>query len=178
MKILVACEFSGRVSGAFRDKGHEVWSCDLLPRSNDPWHICGDVLQYAAQPWDLVIANPPCTFLSKARGKVDLPGLKSAAGFFNAFFSFNTPLLCIENPMPFRVAYDYIPRPNHWIDPTHFGSDRRKFTCLWLRGLPPLMPTVYYPYDQAKSLVYSTKGSKYRSITPVEVAAAMADQWG
>lgn len=178
MDILLACEYSGQISNAFRAKGHRVISSDLVPRSNDPAHYCGDVRDILYRPWDMIIAHPPCTFLSKARGIADIERMKEAAMFFNLFVNHPCPKICIENPMPFRKAYDFIPRPNHWIDPTHFGYHKTKFTCLWLKGLPPLMPTVYFPRNEAKSLVYSTKGSKYRSKTPTPVALAMADQWG
>lgn len=178
MKILIACEYSGQIATAFRAKGHEVWSCDLLPRSNDKFHYCGDVRDMLCFDWDMIIAHPPCTYLTKARGVMDITQLKTAVAFFRLFLIVDCPQVAIENPMPFRKVYDYIPRPNHWYDPTHFGHDKTKFTCLWLRGLPPLMPTVYFPRDKAKSLVYSTKGSKYRSKTPTPVALAMADQWG
>lgn len=178
MKILIACEYSGQIANAFRSKGHTVYSCDLLPRSNDKFHICGDVREVLADAWDMIIAHPPCTYMTKARGVKDREKMLEAIEFFKLFLDHPCPLICVENPMPFREVYDYIRRPNHWYCPTHFGHDKAKFTCLWLKGLPPLMPTVYYPKDKAKSLVYSTKGSKYRSKTPTPVALAMADQWG
>lgn len=178
MKILVACEFSGKVANAFRAKGHSVTSCDLLPRLNDPNHYQGDVREILNQNWDLIIAHPPCTYLTKARGKKDIVKMMEALEFFKLFLESKCLKVVIENPMPFREVYNYIPKPNHWYCPTHFGHNKKKFTCLWLKGVPPLMPTVYYPKNKAKSLVHSTKGSKYRSVTPDLVAEAMANQWG
>lgn len=178
MKILIACEYSGVVANAFRKKGHYVISCDLIPRSNDPYHYCGDVRNILYQDWDFIIAHPPCTFLTKARGVMDLEKMIEAIEFFKLFLNHPCGKVAIENPMPFRKVYEYIPKPNHWYCPTHFGYNQTKFTCLWLKGVPPLMPTVYYPKNKAKSLVYSTKGSKYRSKTPELVAEAMANQWG
>lgn len=178
MKILVACEYSGVVRDAFTARGHDAWSCDLLPCKHPGQHVVGDVRHLLSIKWDMIIAHPPCTYLTKARGLVDLPRLKQSADFFNIFTQVECPRVCIENPMPFRIAYNYIPRPNHWVCPTMFGSAKKKFTCLWLKGLPPLMPTVYYPRSNAKSVVYSTKGSKYRSKTMPELAMAMAEQWG
>lgn len=178
MKILIACEFSGRVASAFREKGHTVISCDLLPRTNDKNHYCGDVRDILYQDWDMIIAHPPCTYLTKARGIMDRDKMVEATEFFRLFIDHPCDKIVIENPMPFRAVYEFIPKPNHWYCPTHFGYHKTKFTCLWLKGVPPLMPTVYYPRSHARSLVHSTKGSKYRSITPDEVARAMADQWG
>lgn len=178
MKILVACEFSGRVANAFRDKGHDVWSCDLLPSLSPGQHYQGDVRDMLCYSWDIIIAHPPCTYLSKARGVVDLPRMKEAAGFFKLFLAVDCPRVAIENPMPFRAAYDYIPKPNHWVCPSHFGSQYTKFTCLWLKGLPPLMPTVYFPQDKRKSLVYCASSKQSRSITDSYLANAMAEQWG
>lgn len=178
MKILVACEYSGQVSGAFRGKGHEVWSCDWIPRPYDDYHYCGDVQDILYDYWDMIIAHPPCTYLTKARGVCDEIKMLEAIDFFKLFLEHPCPKIAIENPMPFRKVYEHIPKPNHWYCPTHFGHDKTKFTCLWLKGLPPLMPTVYFPRSDAKSLVYSTKGSKYRSKTPTLVAQAMAEQWG
>ena len=178
MKILIACEYSGRVASAFREKGHEVWSADLLPRSNDKFHYCGDVRDILYDGWDMMVAHPPCTYLTKARGIRDTEKMLDAAVFFLNLWNAPIPRIAIENPMPFRAVYDVLPRPNHWYCPTHFGYHKTKFTCLWLKGLPPLMPTLYFPRSKAKSLVYSTKGSKYRSVTPEPVALAMAEQWG
>lgn len=178
MRILVACEYSGQVANAFREKGHIVWSSDLLPGINKEFHYQGDVRDILYNDWDMIIAHPPCTYLTKARGVCDVEKMLEGIEFFKLFLNHPCPKIAIENPMPFRRVYDYIPKPNYWYDPTHFGCNKTKFTCLWLKGLPPLMPTVYFPRSEAKSLVYSTKGSKYRSKTPTEVARAMADQWG
>lgn len=178
MKILVACEYSGRVGNAFRVKGHDVTTCDILPGLNQEFHYQGDVRDILYQKWDMIIAHPPCTYLTKARGVIDEKGMREAIGFFKLFLNHPCEKVAIENPMPFRKVYDYIPRPNHWYCPTHFGHNKTKFTCLWLKGLAPLMPTLYFPRSHAKSLVHTTKGSKSRSLTPVKVAQAMADQWG
>ena len=178
MKILVACEFSGVVSGAFRRLGHEVWSCDLIERTGDKWHYAGDVREMLCYKWDLIIAHPPCTYLSKARGKIHCEGMYDAINFFRLFLAVDCPKVAIENPMPFRKVYERLPRPNHWYCPSHFGYPYSKFTCLWLKGLPPLMPTVYFPRSQVKSITNVARSSKSRSITPGLVAEAMAAQWG
>jgi hypothetical protein len=207
MRVLVACEWSGRVRDAFRSKGHDAWSCDLLPSPDMSYHLQGDVRELMAKhwPWDLVIAHPPCTYLSnsgvlrlyKDGKKVNGRDFKrwelmrQAAEFFWWFIDSSVPKLCVENPVMHRhamslmdgVTYDQI------IHPWQFGEDASKATCLWLRNLPPLVPTKILPggrkarrANQTPSgqnkLGPSPERAKVRGITYLGIAEAMAEQWG
>lgn len=178
MNILIACERSGRVRDAFSAKGHNVISCDFENSDTPGQHYKGDVLDILYQDWDLVIAHPPCTFLTKARGVVNLVELEKAVKFFNLFIEHPCRKVVIENPMPFKLVYDYIPKPNHWVCPSQFGSQWTKFTCLWLKGVPPLMPTLYFPRNQTKSIMAKKRSPRSRSNTDLHLAIAMAEQWG
>lgn len=144
MKILVACETSGAVREAFRAKGHEVYSCDLLPAvDNSPWHIQGDAIELIySQQWDLIIAHPPCTYLSvsgmhwTARGLRDPKLTEDAVEFANKIFDAPVDKICIENPI--SILSTRIRKPDQIIQPWMFGHDASKKTCLWLKGLPEL----------------------------------------
>jgi hypothetical protein len=139
----VACEFSGVVREAFADKGHEAWSCDLLPTERpSPYHIQGDVLKVLDHGWDLMIAHPPCTHLavsgarhfSKKRREQE-----DALQFFLALLNAPIPQVCVENPV--SVAASRIGPSMQVIHPWQFGHGESKTTCLWLRNLPKLRPT-------------------------------------
>lgn len=196
MRVLVACEFSGRVRDAFIARGHDAWSCDLLP-SESPrlWHIQGDVLKVIEQGWDLIIAHPPCTYLTvaangwHARRPEREPLRQEAAAFFMALYNAPAPMVCVENPV--GVMSTLFRKPDQVIQPWMFGHPERKATCLWLRGLPPLTPTKPVEPETVKGL--SPKGKKYyslnwlpasedrwkiRSRTFQGIADAMAEQWG
>lgn len=152
MKILVACEESGRVTAEFRKRGHEAYSCDILPTSggHPEWHIQGDVLPLLTQKWDMIIAFPPCTYLTVSGNRwfADRYGKKAlerkqkrkeAAEFFMAFALADCPKIAIENPVGYMSnAYR---KPDQIIQPYYFGDEARKTTCLWLKGLPLLRPT-------------------------------------
>ena len=152
MKILVACEESGRVTAEFRKRGHEAYSCDILPTSggHPEWHIQGDVLPLLKQKWDMIIAFPPCTYLTVSGNRwfADRYGKKAlerkqkrkeAAEFFMAFALADCPKIAIENPVGYMSnAYR---KPDQIIQPYYFGDEARKTTCLWLKGLPLLRPT-------------------------------------
>ena len=153
MKVLVACEYSGRVREAFRAQGHDAWSCDLLPADDDsPYHYEGDVLDIIDDGWDLMIAHPPCTYFTNSgvswlTGKNKIEGrweqLDEAAVFFNRLLDSDIPKICIENPIPHKYALERIGgrKYNQLIQPYMFGHKETKATCFWLKGLDPLVPT-------------------------------------
>lgn len=200
MKVLVACEFSGVVRTAFALRGHDAWSCDLLPTELPGNHIQGDVLKVLDNGWDLIIAHPPCTYLSKAgarfmyptAGHVDparLEKAREAREFFMAFYHHGCSRVAIENPTPLKVVG--LPAPTQVIQPYQFGHPYSKRTLLWLKGLPPLVPThtvaEFTPYLPSNTGGFSRgKGgsrgvahdAKTASKTFAGVAQAMAKQWG
>ena len=196
MRVLVACEFSGIVKDAFREQGHDAWSCDLLPtESQDKHHITGDVREILYNDWDLMIAHPPCTYLSNS-GVCWLHSrperwalLDKGASFFKTLLDADTDKIAIENPIPHKYAVARIGRKyDQLIQPYQFGHAERKATCLWLKNLPPLKPTSNLkeemeglPKNQAQRLHYlppSQDRTKLRSITYPGIAEAMAVQWG
>lgn len=204
MKVLVACEYSGIVRDAFLAQGHDAISCDLLPTESPGPHIQGDVKPLLKQPWDLVIAHPPCSYLCRVQASFknwEKPGhedfwdkVNEAIDFFLACFDANAPRVAVENPVPAKWASAKIGRPSDYIEPYYFGDPYRKKTGLWLRGLPPLMrgcqivapkPWVGYrltkKIDGKKTGVLKggpTKTSKDRARFWPGIAAAMAVQWG
>jgi hypothetical protein len=138
MRVLVACEFSGRVRDAFAARGHDAWSCDLLPSETPGNHIQDDVLKHLSGEWDLMVAHPPCTFLSRAGANlwhVRRTEQETALEFVLA--PWNSPIerVAIENPIgKLNALWRY---PSQVIQPWAFGAPYTKATCLWLRGLPP-----------------------------------------
>lgn len=206
MNVLVACEESQRVCIAFRAKGHEAYSCDIEPCSggHPEWHIQDDVLKHLDEGWDLIIAHPPCTYLTVAankyynvekygdKAKIRLYERQKAIEFFMEFVgaSFYCNKVAIENPI--GVMSTVYQKPTQIIQPYQFGHTERKATCLWLKGLPPLKPTnivepdiIKHPSGKTDSrLHYETfklppkERSKMRSKTFEGIAQAMADQWG
>jgi hypothetical protein len=154
MRVLVACEFSGVVRRAFRARGHDAWSCDLLPADDGaPSHLEGDVLQFiqggrvlpAARAWDLLIAFPPCTYLcsSGLHWNTRRPGraekTAEALAFVRALLDAPIERIALENPI--GCISTQIRPPDQIIQPWQFGHDASKRTCLWLKNLPPLVPT-------------------------------------
>lgn len=148
MKILVACEFSGVVRDAFAAKGHDAWSCDILPTESPGNHIQGDVLEILENGWDMMIAHPPCTYLSNAGIRwfnVEQYGQNAidrwhkrieALEFFMEFVNAPIGKICIENPLGFvNSAYR---KPDQIIHPYYFGERQMKRMCLWLKNLPNL----------------------------------------
>jgi hypothetical protein len=141
MKVLVACEFSGIVRDAFAARGHDAWSCDLLPSERPGNHIQGDVLLWLDRGWDLMIAHPPCTYLSYAAmsywnrpGRAELR--KEAMAFFMKLYDAPIPKICIENPKGEPMTA--FRSPDQIIQPYYFGDPQQKTTCLWLKNLPLL----------------------------------------
>lgn len=152
MRVLVACEFSGIVRDAFKAKGHDAWSCDLLPSDRPGNHIQGDVLEILEDGWDLMIAHPPCTYLcsSGLHWNKRVPGREEKTHeamlfVFNLMgegsISHNIPKIALENPVG-RIGTAYR-KADQIIQPYQFGHDASKSTCLWFKGLPPLRPTKF-----------------------------------
>ena len=209
MKILVACEESQRVCKAFREKGHEAFSCDIefCSGKHPEWHIWSDVSPllngnctfrtcdgqlHAVEKWDMIVAFPPCTYLSKA-GSVNLYRCgelheerfalgQQASKFFCDIYYADCPRICIENPVPMKVFS--LPPYSQVIEPYYFGVPVSKKTYLWLKGLPFLCPTkVIEPqYTFETYPLFKNSFGKYRqknrSKTFEEIAAAMALSWG
>jgi len=191
MRVLVACEFSGIVRDAFKARGHDAWSCDLLPTERPGNHIQGDVLSILGDGWDLMVAHPPCTRLTNSGvcwlSKRNLwDDLKVACRFFRAFLDAGISKVAVENPIPHKYALEGIGRKyDQIVQPFQFGHAERKATCLWLKGLPPLMATglMELPQDKRKAqrlhwLPPSPQRAHLRSITFQGIANAMAEQWG
>ena len=191
MKVLVACEFSGVVRQAYRNRGHEAYSCDIRPAEDgSPYHIQGDVLRHLDDGWDLLIAHPPCTHLAVSGAKHFRRKRKrqrKALEFFLALLNAPVRMVCVENPV--SVSSSYIRPPDQIVQPWMFGDPFQKTTCLWLENLPPLRPTKIVDRGE----MFRTSGGnvlpkwyshapikdrdKIRSRTFPGLAAAMADQW-
>lgn len=194
MKVLVACEESQRVCIAFRAKGHEAYSCDIEPCSggHPEWHIQDDVLKHLNEDWDLIIAHPPCTYLSNAGARFLYPkgvlneerykkGLE-AKEFFMKLYNADCPKICIENPVSSTIYK--LPKYTQEIQPYYFGHPFKKKTRLWLKGLEPLKPTNIVEVSESTKIAgnWFNKGGKERqknrSKTFEGIAKAMAEQWG
>lgn len=225
MKVLVACEESQRVCTAFRERGHEAYSCDLLePSGGHPgWHILGDVLPLldgdcsfqtmdgqsheVRGGWDMIIAHPPCTYLSNAGAArlfrnvhdgefqmVNVERLKrgiQGRDLFMTLLHANCERIAVENPIPSRIYC--MPPATQIIQPWEFGHPYTKKTCLWLKGLPGLLPTeivepigpwvcgnvdVWHRQAAQGNVIGKEKDAKHRSKTFPGIAKAMAEQWG
>ena len=186
MKVLVACEFSGIVRDAFIAEGHDAISCDLLPTESPGPHIQGDVRPLLREPWDLVIAHPPCTALTRARGKMKpWPEVEKAIEFFQECQAANAPQVAVENPIPFKAVSDVLGSPQCKVDPYMFGDNYRKRTWWWTHGLPPLLPMMdsehpdyWCPSNSSRSPGLAGRSSRKRARFHPGMAAAMAKQWG
>lgn len=220
MSVLVACEESQRVCKAFRDKGHRAFSCDIDDASGGfpQWHIkqdvlpllngdcefttCDGVAHKQVGKWDMIIAFPPCTYLTVAgacrlypqKGVINPERYelgKAAAVFFNAILNADCDKICVENPTPMKVFE--LPKYNQVIEPFMFGHPYKKRTCLWLKGLPQLQTTQLITENivswvgagskdskgnPRKSKSTTFRDAKTRSKTFEGVALAMAEQWG
>lgn len=225
MKVLVACEEPQRVCTAFRDRGHEAYSCDIIePSGGHPeWHIRGDVRRvlnprnhgssksiafitmdgefHEIKSWDIIIAHPPCTYLSSvgasrlfdANHRIkdeqrELNGRKAVDFFKNILYS-SAEHICVENPAPLK--YWGLPPYDQIIEPYMFGDPWKKRTCLWLKGLPALKPTNIVEPKGCWTIMHGgvtcrvkriceggAKSAKERSRTFPGIARAMAEQWG
>lgn len=212
MKVLVACEESQRVCTEFRKLGHEAYSCDIEPCSggHPEWHIQCDVIpllngyctfttmdgenHYINHKWDLIIAHPPCTYLSNAgarflypKGVLNEDRLKLgliAKEFFMKIYNADCEKIAIENPIPSKIYG--LPEYTQTIQPYEFGHPYQKKTCLWLKGLKPLQPTDILPKEKRQSTKIAgnwfNKGGKQRQKNRAKtfpgIAKAMAEQWG
>ena len=203
MRVLVACEESQEVCKAFRALGHEAYSCDIEPCSggHPEWHLQCDALEIIKMRWDLIIAHPPCTYLTnagnkwfKAEFKERFPDRENqreaAVSFFMAFWNADCPRVAIENPQ--GIMSSRFRKPDQYIEPYIFGDAEKKKTGLWLRGLPALTPTeVVEPviiecasgareprWHMETMHLPPKERSKVRSKTFPGIARAMAEQWG
>jgi len=181
MRVLVACEFSGAVREAFRKRGHAAWSCDLLPAEDGGQHFQVDALKAIEyRSWDLMIAHPPCTHLavSGARWFKDkLPEQEAALRFVRALMDAPIPRIAIENPI--SIISSRIRKPDQILQPWQFGHGETKATCLWLKNLPPLVPTNIVPgrENRVHRMPPGPDRWKERSRTFRGIADAMASQW-
>jgi hypothetical protein len=202
VRVLVACEESQAVTKELRRLGHEAYSCDIQPCSggHPEWHLQVDALELLKLKWDMIIAHPPCTYLTNAgamrlrvKGEINqerMEKAKEAKKFFMAFLEADCPKKAIENPLPGKIHQ--LPPYSQIIEPYMFGDPWKKRTCLWLRGLPPLMATelvepqglwVGTTSSRRDGHVYSRyalkrkRDSKTRSVTFPGIARAMAEQW-
>lgn len=203
MRVLVACEFSGIVREAFRTRGHDAWSCDLLPTRIPGKHMVEDVRVLLPWGWDLLIAFPPCTHLSRAGArwwpaKIADGRQQEALDFVQLLANANVPQIAIENPVG-KLSSAWRP-PDQTIQPWMFGDPWVKTTCLWLKALPRLLPTqqvtpkgywvsngslfrrrkqgVATTQDENMILEGAKKHDNSRSLTFPGIAQAMAEQWG
>ncbi len=201
MKVLIACEFSGIVREAFKAKGHDAWSCDLLDTEIPGKHIKGDVIDILNDGWDLMIAHPPCTYLAVTGNKWMKPEFKdrfpnrkqqriNAIDFFIKLYNASINMVAIENPV--GIMSTIFRKPDQYIHPYYFGEPHSKKTGLWLRGLPILYktnivePEMYIYKDGRKDPMWHVKSMKLppeerrrvRSQTFPGIAEAMAEQWG
>jgi hypothetical protein len=194
MRVLVACECSGIIRDAFKDYGHFAMLCDLKETSSPGEHYMGDVFNIIDQDWDLMIACPPCTYLSnakpikKAARLVDLRSLE-AINFFLNLYGANIPMICVENPS--GIMNSFFRKPDMVLNPFNFGEPERKRSCFWLKNLPPL---ILGPLANSAAREYTSSGiPKYfvstgarsvhrgagapRSVFFKCIADAMAQQW-
>jgi site-specific DNA-cytosine methylase len=201
MKVLVACEFSGVVRDAFAIRGHDAWSCDLLPTEAPGQHIQGDVLRHLDEGWDLMIAHPPCTDLAISgarwfRAKREDDRQAQSVAFFMRIVTAPIPKICVENPV--SIMSTVYRAPDQIIHPYYFGDEQSKTTCLWLKHLHPLIHAeeeeLFYhkthvkprfvvsprTHERFAEWAWKTGGGsgKKRSVTYPGIARAMAEQWG
>jgi len=202
MRVLIACEFSGIVRDAFRKRGHDAWSCDLLPTEREGPHIQGDVLLELDKGWDLMIAHPPCTYLTTTgnrwfkpeyveRWPTRVQDREAAIQFFLALGNAPIEKIALENPV--GIMSSLWRKPEQIIQPFQFGHEARKKTCLWLKNLPLLVPTCVV--GEGESVVFKSgkrmpkwyadlirlpkaERTLARSRTFQGIADAMAEQWG
>lgn len=200
LKVLIACEFSGTVRRAFRALGHDAWSCDLLPAEDgDPHHYQCDVRSLDLSLYSVLVGHPTCTFLTNAavrhlhsipskrgtlpavHGEKRWQAMRESAELFRYLLNAPVPQIAIENPIPHRYAVEEIGRKyDQIIQPWQFGHGETKATCLWLKGLPALLPTNIVAGREARIHKMSPGPDRWkeRSRTFTGIAQAMAEQWG
>lgn len=184
MRVLVACEFSGVVREAFIKKGHDAWSCDILPTTLPGQHLQGDVLEVLHEGWDLMIAHPPCTHLATSGArwfKYKQVEQREALEFVRQLL--DAPILKIALENPVSVISTQIRKPDQIIQPWMFGDEYTKTTCLWLKNLPKLEPTdivgkgEFVIHGGKRMPKWYSNRERSRSITFLGIAEAMAIQW-
>lgn len=185
MRVLVACEYSGKVRGAFRAQGHDAWSCDLLPADdNSQYHIQGDCRSVITEGWDLIIMHPPCTALAVSGNRWYGRGCEKHSERLEAIAwtvelwelaRQHSPRVCMENPVGVLPM-----KPTQYIQPWQFGHGETKKTGLWLHGLAPLEATDVVEGREQRiwRMAPSADRWKKRSETFSGIAEAMAQQWG
>lgn len=195
MRVLIACEYSGTVRDAFIRAGHDAMSCDLLPTDSPGPHYQGDVFDVINDGWDLMIAHPPCTYLTNSgvswlhKRPERWAQLDDGANFFKQLLEADIPMIAVENPIMHKYAVAIIGRrQTQLIQPWQFGHLEQKGTGLWLKNLPPLEPTDIVKEEMMKLtpqerqrmhyLPPSADRWKIRSTTYAGIAEAMATQWG
>ena len=189
MKIIVACEFSGIVRDAFTERGHDTVSCDLLPTERLGKHIQGDALEILNDGWDMMIAHPPCTYLTVSGNKWFKPEYRDkypdrleqrehSIQFFMSLVDAKVDKICIENPI--GIMSTKYRKPDQIIQPWQFGHGETKATCLWLKNLPRLEPTNIVSGREQRLHKLPPKKDRWkeRSRTYTGIADAMATQWG
>lgn len=188
MRVLVACEFSGRVRDAFSNRGCDAWSCDLLPTETPGRHILGDLFDILRDGWDLMIAHPPCTAIAVSGNRyyAGTDARKRAIEFVERVWDAPIPRIAIENPVGVLSTQSNLGKPDQYIQPYEFGHPESKKTGLWLKNLPKLVPTNVLTLNgrwanQTRSgqnrLGPSPDRWKKRSRTYPGIARAMAEQW-
>ena len=181
MRVLVGCEYSGRVRQAFRDRGHDAWSCDLLPSEDDSrFHIQGNVTRLLDQGWDLAIFHPPCTHLAVSGARWfrhKQAEQAEALDFVRLLLAAPIKRIALENPV--SIISSRIRKPDQVIQPYMFGDPYTKTTCLWLKGLAKLVPTDIVEGREQKCWREPPGPDRWknRSRTYPGIASAMADQW-
>jgi hypothetical protein len=187
MKVLIACEYSGRVRDAFIKLGHEAMSCDLLPTDSPGPHYQGDVFDIIDGSWDLMVAHPPCTYLCNSgvcwlyKDESRWDKMREGALFFKKLLEANIPKIAIENPIMHKYAKEIIGMDKtQVVQPWMFGHGETKATCFWLKNLSPLKPTniVSGREQRLHRLPPSKDRWKLRSTTYQGIADAIAAQWG
>jgi hypothetical protein len=183
MRVLVACEYSGRVRDAFIRRGHDAMSCDLLPTEVSGPHYQGDVFDVINEGWDMIICHPPCTHLAVSGARYFAAKRESgvqdeALGFVRRLLDAPIARIALENPI--SIISSRIRKPDQIIQPWQFGHGETKATCLWLKGLPKLTPTNVVDGREAKvhKMPPGPDRWKNRSRTYEGIADAMAEQWG
>lgn len=185
MRVLIGCEYSGVVRRAFREQGHDAWSCDFLPSEDDsPHHIQGDVLKLIGDGWDMAVFHPPCTYLAVSgmhwttRGFRDPKLTEDALDFVRKLMDAPIPRIAVENPV--SVISSRIRKPDQIIHPYMFGDPYMKKTCLWLKNMPKLEHTNVVDGREQKCWKHPPSPDRWkeRSRTYPGIGQAMGQQWG
>lgn len=188
IRVLIACEHTGIVREAFRSRGFDAWSCDILrDETGSAYHLMGDVRKHLTDGWDMMIGHPPCTYLANSgvrwltEKRERYSQMLRGAEFFLHLMMAPIPHIAIENPIMHKYARAVILRePTQIIQPWQFGHEEQKTTCLWLQRLPKLIPTDIREGRHSQILAESPSGERglRRSVTYRGIAEAMAEQWG